>query len=316
MLQTEQERSMGPDNWEKSATVRNRPRKILSNYLDGGGYFYPISRQPVSIHPEVEKLGEKAKEYVLIQSLYKYAHDIAFLETEIINRISLYISHKDLGVDFDNKWRLEALSIVVDESYHAYVALDAMMQIQQETKVLPLNLETDLSIDLAMDWLKSRLDRRLHKIAELICVCIAENTLTKEIVTMMGRKETNKFFKAILKDHLTDEARHSKFFCNVLSYTWAHLDELDRVKIGQLLPEFIERYLDTSIQQDFDKSILRALGMNEPSVEKVIYESHGDSLLNINHPMIKNIMSLLEVAEVLKNRETHDVFTNKKWINA
>jgi len=300
--------------WEKNATVRSRPRRLLEQFQTDTGFYYPTSRQPLAIHPAIEKLGEEAKRYILLQSLYKYSSDIAYIETQVVNRITLYIAHDGLEITFDPEWRRDALTIVIDESYHAYVALDSLIQIQNHTQIKPLDLGNTVSLELAIDWFKKELGEESHKIMELICVCIAENTLTKEIAAMMDRKETHRYFQHILRDHLTDEARHSSFFLAVLKHLWENLDETRRYEIGTRLPQFITQYLDNSLQRAFDVTILRALGLAEECLEVIIEDTYTNPEFSATHPMIKNIMSLLHNAGVLKHGPTKSAFSKYNWI--
>ena len=71
------------EKWESRATVRSRPRNVFDS--SNSGYFYPMSRQPIAIHPLLQKMGDEAIQFLLIQSLYKYSNDISKIETKIVN---------------------------------------------------------------------------------------------------------------------------------------------------------------------------------------------------------------------------------------
>ncbi|WP_149289680.1 hypothetical protein [Francisella orientalis] len=70
------------EKWERRATVRSRSRIVYDKAATG--YYYPISRAPLAIHPYISLKGEKAREFLLIQSLYKYSNDIASIEQELL----------------------------------------------------------------------------------------------------------------------------------------------------------------------------------------------------------------------------------------
>lgn len=93
------------EKWERRATVRSRPR--ITYDKTATGYYYPISRAPLAIHPSVISKGEKAREFLLIQSLYKYSNDIASIETRVVNEVILKaISDKINGITFDDEQKL------------------------------------------------------------------------------------------------------------------------------------------------------------------------------------------------------------------
>ena len=75
--------------WEREAGVRALPHRVIDK--SHSGYLYPLFRQPLSIHPLVEKLGEESLEHLLTQSFYKYTNDISIIETRILNRSIRYL---------------------------------------------------------------------------------------------------------------------------------------------------------------------------------------------------------------------------------
>jgi hypothetical protein len=111
------------DRWDKVASVRSRPRRFIGEN-NTAGYYYPIARQPLCIHPLVQGRGEEDIKFILIQTAYKFMRDIAFVETEIINNTAQKIYSNRFSFKFPLELRLDILSVIIDEAYHAYVALD------------------------------------------------------------------------------------------------------------------------------------------------------------------------------------------------
>src|SRR6056297_2995018 len=112
--------------WEGRATVRARPRRLLP---DSNGYFFPKSRQPLCFHPLIQTLGSDAIDFILIQSAYKFMWDIAQIETNIVNEVAEKIANNRYPIPFPESLTFSALTVLVDESYHAYVARDFMNQL-------------------------------------------------------------------------------------------------------------------------------------------------------------------------------------------
>lgn len=297
--------------WENRATVRNLPRFIFEK--DHPGYFFPLSRQPLSIHPLVEDLGEDARFFLLVQSFYKYLNDIAVIETRVVNHTILNIVGNRLPIDFSTEHKMQLYSIMTDESYHAYVAYDAMLQIQQHTGIVPLPLPQRIEIEYALSAVKSVLDLIYHGMFEVLAVCLAENTLTKEIVGMLDQKETHPFFQQHIKAHLADESRHSGIFFSLLKYIWSTISQDYKVHIARVLPDFIHLYLGISVQTDFDKLILKHIGLTESEVEEAIDDTYGYFQINKNHPMLINILTVLKKADVLSEPYS-DHFKKRAWI--
>lgn len=298
--------------WERRAAVRSRPR--ITYDKTATGYYYPISRAPLAIHPSVISKGEKAKEFLLIQSLYKYSNDIASIETRVVNEVILKaISDKIDGITFDDEQKINLYTIMVDEAYHAYVAFDAILQIKEETGIAPLELPKTIEIEKAINNIKSKLNTKYHNVFEFICVCLAENTLTKEIVTMTDKEETHPYFQKIIKDHLTDETRHSGVFYKLLSYVWMNLNSEYKQHVGEVLAEFIELYLDLEVQIAFDEQVLKSIGLSIEETKEVLDDTYGEFKLTKEHPMLKNILNILEKTRVLDEYSLKG-FQQRDWI--
>ena len=183
-------------HWEAFSTIRSRPRRLLATSDADKGNFYPLARQPLCVHPEISKLGEEVKRYLLVQSAYKYIRDITVLETEIVNRATLTIVNNQLPVKFSHALRRDALTIIVDEAYHAYVAMDCLSQIEGHTGIMALDVDDRLSVAEAIERVRALLPPAMGASFELIAVCIAENTNTQDILAMVHEKELNAFFNS------------------------------------------------------------------------------------------------------------------------
>lgn len=112
--------------------------------------FLPLERLPLCLHPRVAALGEQALRYIQVQTLYHYLNGIANIELDIINDSSYKLYKNAVGVDFPLEMRLDALTVVVDESYHALVALDLINQVEQMTSIAPLPMPKDTEASYAL----------------------------------------------------------------------------------------------------------------------------------------------------------------------
>lgn len=297
--------------WEARATVRSRP--YISFDTNGAGYFYPISRQPIAVHPKILEKGDDALKYLLIQSLYKYSNDISSIETRIVNTTILKVISGQLDLEFSDEQKLNLYTIMVDEAYHAYVAYDSLLQIEKETGVKSLPLPKTIEIERAIRIAKEKLPIKYHDVFELICVCLAENTLTKEIVTMTDKDETHPFFQKIIKDHLSDETRHSGVFFHLLGHIWSKVDIDCKRNIGLVLVEFLDTYLGVSVQKEFDKQILLELNFSDLDADLILNDVYAGFSLTRNHPMLMNILNLLEKSG-MRDEYISPSFKTRGWI--
>ncbi len=299
------------NRWEKRATVRSRPRITFDNKING--HFFPLSHQPLSIHPKVVELGKDALNYLLIQSLYKYSHDIVMIETKMVNQAILTVIADTLPISFDSETKLALYTVMIDEAYHAYVAFDAMLQIQEYTKIQPLAFPRMIEIECAIKWVHEKLPIRYHDIFNLIAICLAENTLTKDIISMVDKEDTHPFFQKMIKDHLSDESRHSGIFSKLLAYIWQILDLEYKQAIAKILPNFLERYLRLGVRMEFDLKILIAIGLSANTAKEVLDDTYKNFKPSKQHPMLKQILFLLESSGMVDSIVS-PYLKEKNWI--
>lgn len=289
------------NQWEKFSSVRSRPRRIV-NKEEMEGYIYPPVKQPILVHPLLQKISEEQKVFILTQTFYKYFNDIANIEKDIINVASYKINTNKYDLDFSFPERLDALSVIIDESYHAYVALDFMQQVVDfnDIKPLPLPQETELSV--AMQELSRDLSDPQRESFELMAVCVAEHALTNDLIETGKSKEVCKLFYYVMHDHVLDEHRHSKFSEHILRRYWSSLNLKDQEILREKLLKLINLYTAPFIQMEFDKSILLALGFSALDADQVVKDTHGGwskDFLNEQNIVTKQMLSLLERTSVI-----------------
>ena len=302
------------DAWEKKSSIRTRPRRFISEEDIMGKenkYLFPLSRQPICVHPIIIGLGEKAKKYILIQSLYKFMMDIAILETEVVNAGALLVANNKLHFDFPYNLRHDAQSVIIDETYHAYVATDFMRQVELMTDVKPLSIPEKASILQAIESVKERIPHDYFNIFFLVAVCIGEHVLTKDLISV-GKDETIcKAFFEVMSDHVLDEGRHANIFSDIMSWVWEKMTDSERDVIGQSIPEFMKLYLKNEDARSFNYEILKGLKLSESTIDQIIedtYVSACSPKLDSNNPVLKNLLIMLKRCRVLEHKNTNNAF--------
>lgn len=279
------------DSWEQKATIRTRPRRIIE---DDELYYYPKERQPLCFDPIIEKLGKNVQDTILLQSLYKYIKDIIIFETEIVNKTASDIAKGRFPFAFPFSVKHDAMSVVIDEDYHAFVAMDFQNQLQQQTGIDPFREFNEIELSRAIPRAIALLDDTFHKSGmELIAVAISENTVTNDVAAFSRDATIKRSIKGIMSDHLADEGRHAKFWTEICKIYWSSISEESRLAIGSVIPTFLEEYLTNDIQKEFDTALINELSL-PPIVKKKLIESTVDGYpITGQHPMIVNIRRFL-----------------------
>lgn len=296
--------------WEKHSSVRSRPRRILVDEEDPG-FFFPPVRQPILVHPLLASIEPSKKAFILTQSLYKYMNDIANIEKDIINNVALKINKNLYFFKFEPSLQLDALSVIIDESYHAYVALDFMQQVEAFSQMPSLSLPSKTELSLSIKKIEENLPSEMVENFELIAVCIAEHALTNELIATAKAKDVCKTFYYVMHDHVLDENRHAKLFEHVLKKFWEKLPQDHRIVIGPQLPCLINNYLAPHIQKDFDECILKAIGISTHDIQTILDDTHSewkDTHINQKNIIASQMIDLLKRTDILKDENVKKAF--------
>ena len=70
------------DAWESRATIRTRPRRRVE---DDDKLIFPMSRQPLVHSQTFLSHCAQLRDFVLVQSLYKFINDVVIFETELVD---------------------------------------------------------------------------------------------------------------------------------------------------------------------------------------------------------------------------------------
>jgi hypothetical protein len=286
--------------WEDNATVRTRPRREIRN--DELNY-YPIERQHLCTHPRISELGTEKVNYVLLQSLYKYLNDVIIFETEIVSKTAKDIAKERFPFDFPFPCRHDAMSVVVDENYHTYVAMDYINQAINSTGIVPIVLPDKIELSIAIPHTIQQLPEVYQAGMELIAVAISENTVTADIAAF-STSSVKRSLKGLMNDHLMDEGRHSTFWTKLVKLYWIGIDEDARIAIGSKIPVFLERYLTNQLQLEFDRRLVASLNLRADIEIEIIEDLVSSYPITNKHPMVSNIVSFLQRSGILDHAPT------------
>ncbi|MBH3463107.1 diiron oxygenase [Pseudomonas putida] len=287
------------DAWEERATIRTRPRRRIE---DDQRLIYPLSRQPLVQSATFQRACPHLRDFVLVQSLYKFINDVVIFETEIVDRTARRIAKDRFTVRFPFACRYDAMTVVVDEDYHALVAMDFLQQTIALTGLEPIALPTEIELSRAIPSALAQVPEALRDALELICVGIAENTLTDDVAAFARDETVKPSVKGLMADHLLDEGRHSSFWARLTRIYWQAAPEVDRQMIAQVLPVFLGQYLTNDIQQAFDFNLIEALPVNETLRQSLREEVLGLAYpINHQHPLLGNILRFFRSSSMLES---------------
>ena len=285
------------DAWESRATIRTRPRRRLE---DDQRLIYPLSRQPLVLSETFLRECPQQRDFALVQTLYKFINDVVIFETEIVDKTARSIAKNRFAVAFPFACRYDAMTVVVDEDYHALVAMDFMQQTVALTGIEPIQLPDEIELSRAIPAAVALAPKHLRSAVELICVAIAENTVTGDVAAFARDDSVKPSIKGLMADHLLDEGRHSSFWARMVRIYWHTASDADRETIAQILPVFIGHYLTNDIQKSFDLRLIDALPVSETTRHSLREEIAGLAFpINRHHPLVGNIVRFFHNSSLL-----------------
>lgn len=297
------------EHWYDHATVRKSPRIIVPPST-AGEYIFPRSRQCLADHPRVVSLGDNAVAFVLAQSAYKYMYEIGLLETRFVIDCGLNIVNNVVR-GADDAEKREALAIVIDEGYHAYVALDFIIQMKERNGIAPICVP-DMNGNLdAVERAFALLPPEMHHDFQLVSVCLAEHTLTKDLLSIGREKDATRAFTQVMTDHVSDEGRHAGYFARLTTAHWQRMPEATRVAIGQMLPHYLDDYLAGDTERTFDRAVLHALAVDDSDACQIIADTNAagmDSMETYITTTKAKLVKLLQRTGILQHDAARAAF--------
>jgi hypothetical protein len=285
------------DAWENRATIRTRPRRVLE---DDERLIYPLSRQPLVLSETFLRECPQQRDFALVQTLYKFINDVVIFETEIVDKTARSIAKNRFAVAFPVACRYDAMTVVVDEDYHALVAMDFMQQTVAMTGIEPIQLPDEIELSRAIPAAVALAPEHLRSAVELVCVAIAENTVTGDVAAFARDDTVKPSIKGLMADHLLDEGRHSSFWARMVRIYWHTASAADRETIAQILPVFIGHYLTNDIQKAFDLRLIDTLPVSEATRRSLRDEMTGLAFpINRHHPLVGNIVKFFHNSSLL-----------------
>jgi hypothetical protein len=287
------------DAWEGRATIRTRPRRMVEN---DEKLIYPLSRQPLVLSETFSRDCAHLRDFALVQSLYKFINDVVIFETEIVDKTARSIAKDNFAIRFPFACRYDAMTVVVDEDYHALVAMDFMQQTIALTGIQPIQLPQEIELSRAIPAALALAPDHLRSAVELICVAIAENTVTNDVAAFAKDDTVKQSIKGLMADHLLDEGRHSGFWARLVRIYWHTAPASDQQLIAHILPVFISQYLTNDIQKSFDFVLIDSLPVDESVKQSLRDETQAMCFpINRHHPLVGNVMRFFTNSSMLNS---------------
>lgn len=255
-------------DWDNKAAVRVRKNHYrlpddLEHQLASRDWFAPAFI-PYIEHPLINKAGRAIAQRLAANHLVYFLDYTTLLEHRVVNRAVEIIVHGELSVPIPSQMKTAALQLYTDEGYHALFSNEVAEQIVALYDIRDRSLPRRINRLLGVIEATSAPDRPL---AWFLLGFVSETIIAKELLSITRETLVSTVYQ-MLRNHLEDEARHSRYFSEVFQYLWSALAPDQRALAARLLLDIIGLYFEPDIP--WLTRSLASVGFDEQDALKIV----------------------------------------------
>ncbi|PTT32592.1 diiron oxygenase [Pseudomonas sp. HMWF021] len=256
-------------DWDNHASVRtSRHTYQLPEDLQcqlQTRFWFPPSFLPYLSHPAIEAAGSKVMHRLAAHHLVHFLDYTTLLEHRIVNRAVETIIHGELPTHIPQHMKTAALQLYTDEGYHALFSYRLAEQIADlhgftGRPVMPLRI-TRLSGQIA------RTPQSKRPLTWFLIGFVSETIIARELLDVC-RETLVSSVNDMLRDHLADEARHSRFFSEIFHYLWLTLNSRQRAFAARTLLETLTIFFE--VDEKWLHQSLRRAGIGDSAIREIL----------------------------------------------
>lgn len=256
-------------DWNSRASVRSSPhdyqladdvqQQLLTRH------WFPPAFLPYLAHPAIVAAGRAVTHRLTASHLVHFLDYTTLLEHRIVNRAVEVIVHGELSVFVPVRMKTAALQLYTDEGYHALFSNRLAEQIADlhgftGRPVMPLRISR-------LNALIARTPESKRPLAWFLLGFVSETIIARELLDVC-RDSLVSTVNDMLRDHLADEARHSRFFAEVFHYLWLTLNSRQRTFAARTVLIVIEMFFEVDAR--WLQQSLRSNGIDERAIEEIL----------------------------------------------
>jgi len=256
-------------DWDNRASVRASHHDYqlpddLQHQLETRHWF-PPTMLPYLSHPAIEAAGRAVIHRLTANHLVHFLDYTTLLEHRIVNRAVETIIHGELPTFVPSRMKTAALQLYTDEGYHALFSNSLAEQIAEiydmtERPAMPLRITR-------FNALMARTPEQHRALAWFLLGFVSETIIARELLDLC-RDSLVSSVDDMLRDHLSDEARHSRYFIEVFHYLWLTLNSRQRIFAARTLLDIIGLFFE--IDERWLQQNLRGAGIADETVAQVV----------------------------------------------
>ena len=256
-------------DWNSRASVRASPHdyRLPENVQEQleTRHWFPPAFLPYLTHPAIEAAGRSMLHRLTARHLVHFLDYTTLLEHRIVNRAVETIVHGELPVEVPTSMKTAALQLYTDEGYHALFSSQVAEQIASlyaitGRPVMPRRITR-------MNLLVARTRQEQRPLACFLLGFVSETIIARELLDVC-RDSLVSSVNDMLRDHLADEARHSRYFAEAFHYFWLSMNSRQRTFASRTLLEIIGIFFEAD--ERWLQQSLRGVGIADSDVMEIV----------------------------------------------
>ncbi|MEB0044006.1 MULTISPECIES: diiron oxygenase [unclassified Pseudomonas] len=261
-------------DWDARASVRTSKNSyLLPSDLEHQlqtRHWFPPAFLPYLSHPTIKQAGPSIVHRLTANHLVYFLDYTTLLEHRIVNRSVETIVHDELGVNIPQRMKTAALQLYTDEGYHALFSNTLAEQIASlygiaQRPVMPQRISR-------LNNLLGQTPDRHKALAWFLVGFVSETIIARELLDIC-RDTLVSGVQEMLRDHLADEARHSRYFSEVFHYLWLTLNSSQRTFAARLLLDILLIFFE--VDERWLKDSLRSVALEETCIANILADLTG-----------------------------------------
>ncbi|CRM21858.1 P-aminobenzoate N-oxygenase AurF [Pseudomonas sp. 28 E 9] len=218
--------------------------------------WFPPAFIPYFNDNTIQKSGEHIQHRLAANHLVYFLRYTTLLEHKIVNRSVETLIHEELGINLPQAMKLTALQLYTDEGYHALFSFKIAEQVAHFYD-MPTWEDPPKRITLLLELMDATLDEH-RPLAWFFFGFVSETIIAKELLSITGDTLISTVYQ-MFREHLEDEARHSRYFSEVFHYLWPKLSLVQQEHSASLLIKII--FIFAEVDEPWLSASLTSVGI-------------------------------------------------------
>lgn len=257
------------DRWYDRSSVRNAPRRMLTNVNEAQAMF-SVGLTPLLRSATFRSSVEDSVRTATVQQALRYLHGTAFLESRVVNGVVLDIAESGMGLLLPRRMRVDAYRIYTDEAFHAQFSIELASQITELTGATPAAVGPP-TFYRSLLRLENDVDASYSALLRLLFVICSETLITGSLSAAAQDESVAAPLRSALRDHAQDEGRHHVYFSTLLRTMWDQLDDSARHFSALIIPELIEIFCVPDLSTF--RAELDSYGITQDTADEIVQET-------------------------------------------